>query len=162
MGVADEEIDDLLDIDGDAPAGPAGRRPLLAPRCPAPNCPDCGKVRSMTFRIGPYGFYWQCMNFNQPRPCPGRVAARRDGSLKGTPADQATRQARIRAHAAFDPLWQAAPSHKRRGGERRKMYRWLQDAMALSAHECHIAKFNVAQCERVIELVSIRQRAGSA
>ncbi|HYW76711.1 MAG TPA: zinc-finger-containing protein [Gammaproteobacteria bacterium] len=64
----------------------------------------------------------------------------------GTMADRETRQARRRAHAAFDPLWRRTP------GMRRRAYAWLADQLGLAREECHIGLFDKDTCERVISL----------
>lgn len=56
-------------------------------------------------------------------------------------------QARIRAHAAFDPLWQSGLM------KRRDAYRWLSWMMDLPQEEAHISMFNVDQCEKLIGIM---------
>lgn len=56
-------------------------------------------------------------------------------------------QARIRAHAAFDPLWQNGIM------KRRDAYRWMSWVMGLPQEEAHISMFNIDQCNRLIEIM---------
>jgi hypothetical protein len=36
---------------------------------------------------------------------------------------------------------------------RREAYQWLAGAMGISSKVCHIGMFDVAQCEKVVEVV---------
>jgi hypothetical protein len=76
--------------------------------------------------------------------CDLAVGAHDDGTPLGIPADQPTRNARVRAHEAFDKLW--------RGGNisRVTAYQWLRKTMGMTPDEAHIGRFNVEQCERVV------------
>ena len=60
------------------------------------------------------------------------------------PADFETRQCRLKAHAAFDELWQSGRV------KRRDMYRRLSEFMDLPGKETHIGMFDAAQCEKVV------------
>ena len=67
----------------------------------------------------------------------------------GTLADAATREARKQAKAAFNPLWQEG------GMSRTQAYTWLADRLGLpDIGACHIGWFDIAQCRKVIEVVS--------
>lgn len=73
-----------------------------------------------------------------------------DGTLAlGRLADALLRAAKLRAHAAFDPLWR---DREPRSRARREAYAWLAKALGIPVHECHIGFFDVGQCERVVEL----------
>lgn len=65
----------------------------------------------------------------------------------GSLADEPTREARILAKDAFNPLW---ISH---GMLRAEAYAWLADAMQIPKEECHIGMFNVEQCLEVVKHV---------
>ena len=87
----------------------------------------------------------------QHLPCVSRSSWRPQGwHTFGTPATKATKQARIAAHAVFDQLWKGG------GMSRGDAYRWLCEAMGLTPEECHIGRFDEAQCNRVIRLVWAR------
>jgi hypothetical protein len=66
----------------------------------------------------------------------------------GTLADAPTREARKRAKAAFNPLWQT------RLMTRKEAYAWLAKMLGLASVDvCHIGWFDVATCDRVVEAV---------
>ena len=70
----------------------------------------------------------------------------------GTLATPEMRDARKRAKAAFNPLWQ--------GGRmsRSDAYAWLAGQMGIAdVNECHIGWFDVGQCERVIAVMKSPQ-----
>ena len=84
--------------------------------------------------------------------CQAWVGCHKDGRPKGTLANAELRQARIDAHRAFDPLWQAC-MRLRGWGKRRSRttaYRWLAERLGLTVEECHIGMFDLAQCQRVV------------
>jgi len=108
-------------------------------------CPDCTAV--MRLRRSRFGPFYGCSRWPD---CEGTHGAHDDGSPKGVPGDAATRQARIRAHDAFDQLWKP----RGRGPmSRGAAYRWMRRAMGLSAAKAHIGNFNTTQCERLVQLV---------
>lgn len=62
-----------------------------------------------------------------------------------SPADFETRCARKDAHSIFDKLWKYG-SHKRTG-----LYQKLANYLHLPKKDTHIGKFNIEQCQKVIE-----------
>lgn len=69
----------------------------------------------------------------------------------GTLADGDTRDARRRAHAAFDPLWKS--KDKRRPAlfqKRSDAYYWLSLMLQIPFDECHISWFGVDLCDRTV------------
>lgn len=97
----------------------------------ARNCPICGEVpRRIRTR---YGVRRECCGLwawgNKPLV----------GAL--------THEARKRAHAAFDPLWQNG--HLSRG----EAYRRLRVHMGLSSGDCHMAQMDAATANRVPSIV---------
>lgn len=74
----------------------------------------------------------------------------------GRLADVWLRQAKQRAHAAFDPIWQAKARrakiniHHARG----KGYRWLAEQMGIPGSEMHIGMLSIEQCEQVVTICS--------
>ncbi|GAQ30266.1 hypothetical protein SAMD00023378_3949 [Ralstonia sp. NT80] len=69
----------------------------------------------------------------------------------GTLADGPTREARKRAKAAFNPLWQGG------GMTRNEAYAWLAGQLGIAeVGECHIGWFDVAMCDRVVEVCKKR------
>lgn len=65
----------------------------------------------------------------------------------GTMADEATRRARQVAHAAFDQVWKSGKMR------RRDAYEWLTRKMEMTMDECHIGKFTVEQCQKVVNII---------
>lgn len=66
----------------------------------------------------------------------------------------------MKAHAAFDPLWEAKlrKRRKERGPEYKKVYargsgyKWLAGQLGIPRKECHIGMFDVDMCKRVVEI----------
>jgi len=69
------------------------------------------------------------------------------GGKTSTPADQETCDARIAAHAAFDPLW------KSKVMKRGTAYKRLSIFLDLHQNDTHIGMFDEQQCKRVLEFV---------
>ncbi len=111
------------------------------PLCPVHNTP-------MTPKLSAFGPWFACEEPN----CDYRVSAdRRTGEPLGTPTDAAGRDARKRAHAAFDALWRR--DYEGNSRRRSRCYRWLASALGLTEAECHIARFDVARCVEVVHAV---------
>lgn len=89
--------------------------------------------------------FWRC------RPCEAHVGCHPDSTRPlGGLANKELRQARQRAHAAFDPIWKS-------GGMRRTAaYKWL--AKAMSVREIHIGQSNGPTCERIIEVCKAKRK----
>lgn len=69
----------------------------------------------------------------------------------GTLATAAIRDARRRAKDLFNPLWRDGAM------TRTEAYAWLAQAMGIANVEyCHIAWFDVAECERAITVINAR------
>ncbi|WP_186039709.1 zinc-finger-containing protein [Burkholderia gladioli] len=66
----------------------------------------------------------------------------------GTLADGPTRAARKRAKAAFQPLWQTRVMTKSAA------YSWLAGRLGIAVGECHVGWFDVAMCDRVVEIIN--------
>jgi len=77
-------------------------------------------------------------------PVPGCTVVCWDGGTS-TSADYETRQARMSAHAALDPLWQGDKL------PRGYVYKKLSEFMGLTKKETHIGHFNIEQCQMVLE-----------
>lgn len=105
-------------------------------------CGECGS--EMQLRKSKHGAFYGCTKWPD---CDGTHGAHADGSPKGTPADKPTRLARIRAHAVFDEIWKQGLK------KRHEAYGWMRRAMNLSRSQAHIAMFDLAQCEQLIQLV---------
>jgi ssDNA-binding Zn-finger/Zn-ribbon topoisomerase 1 len=105
-------------------------------------CPELGCGSMMELRRSSFGLFYGCTRYPH---CAGTHGAHPDGSPLGIAADHETKQARIRAHEAFDQLWRdkLLPSRK-------AAYRWMQEALALSKEDAHIGRFSIDQCEALI------------
>lgn len=90
-------------------------------------------------------------------PCQAWVGCH-DGTEKplGRLANAELRQAKIQAHAAFDPLWQ------RGGMSRREAYGLLSAKMGIPREDTHIGMFDLEQCRKVIEVLREHQRPTEA
>lgn len=64
----------------------------------------------------------------------------------GRVANAELRQLKMKAHAAFDPLW------KNGAGNRGKRYGWLAQRLGIEKHRCHIGYFSEDECRRVIAI----------
>lgn len=105
-------------------------------------CGDCGA--GMVLRNSRYGQFYSCSRYPA---CKGRHGCHPNGKPLGIPANQETRQARMAAHGAFDPIAQRIG--------RKAAYKWLAEKMNLTKHEAHIGKFTLEQCEEVCRIVAI-------
>ena len=98
--------------------------------------------------------FWHCAPCGAYVGCHGNNGhpGNGDGTVAlGRLANAELRQAKIAAHAAFDPLW-------RNGGmQRKKAYAWLSSAMRLPPKDTHIGFFDVAQCNEVVTVVNQRR-----
>lgn len=92
-------------------------------------------------------FAWSC------DPCDARVGCHpRTTNPLGTLAKAPLREARKKAHAAFDPLWRRG--RMRFFAKRWQAYKWLSRRMDLHVDDTHISMFNEEQCEKVVALCS--------
>lgn len=119
------------------------------PPAPTLTCPMCGAP--MVLRKSSWGLMYGCSTFPV---CKATHSAHPDGKPLGTPATPEVKAARIRAHTAFDQLWQKNEFSKRTPMERGEAYAWLRKAMALTEETGHIGMFDLAQCEKLIALVN--------
>lgn len=109
-------------------------------------CPEPGCGGRLVLRPSKYGLFYGCERF--PR-CKAAHGAHPDGRPLGIPADGVTKRARIRAHAAFDPLWMVdgvRGKEKRRA--RSRAYVWL--ARQLGIEHVHMGELSIEDCDRVI------------
>lgn len=122
----------------------------LPPTCPYCQRPAAFLVTSEKLYHGyDYGPAWAC------EPCGAWVGCHKGTDTPlGRLADKELRQAKQRAHASFDPLWQAKMHRAKitKGHARAKGYKWLAEQLGVPPPECHIGLFDVAQCERVVEV----------
>lgn len=93
------------------------------------------------------------------RPCDAWVGVHKgtDQPL-GRLANKELRQWKQKAHASFDPLWEAKLQRRRqeRGPSYKKTwargsgYAWLARQLGIQIKQCHIGMFDVEMCKRVI------------
>lgn len=129
-----------------------------------PVCPYChaNSVFSATsshLYSRDYGAVWEC------RPCKAWVGCHPDGTPLGRLADAGLRQWKMRAHAAFDPLWKA--KMRRDGCSQAKArgagYKWLAEQMGMAREDCHIGMMGEGDCRRVVEICrAVRDRKTAA
>ena len=117
-------------------------------------CPYCeGPARyfarsSHIYNGRDYGPVYHCVQ------CDAYVGCHPDGSPKGTPADYETREARKRAHAAFDAIWQSGKVR------RDAAYYALAKALFITRSTCHIGMFDVELANAVVVTVADWERDG--
>ena len=113
-------------------------------------CPECGGEATLTTGAKVYtwrpdladNYLWQCA-------CGARCGCHGDTKVPlGTPANEATRKARMAAHAAFDPIWKRSQVR----GARRHAYAKLAEKMDMTLDECHIGMMTAAQAAKVVEI----------
>ncbi|MBK8752385.1 MAG: hypothetical protein IPL99_12380 [Candidatus Competibacteraceae bacterium] len=120
------------------------------PKNPTPTepvCPYCGHAsRQVNGKIiYPHRPDLYDKWFYQCAPCEAYVGCH-PGTERplGRLANVELRQAKIAAHAAFDPLWQSRHAH------RRDAYAWLAEQLGIAVKHCHIGQFDIDQCRRVV------------
>lgn len=62
-----------------------------------------------------------------------------------------TRLARMRAHNAFDPLWQSGEM------TRTEAYAWLAKQLGYHPDDCHMARMDEDECDEVIRVCHLRK-----
>lgn len=105
----------------------------------------------MRLKKSRFGWFYSCIK----RPtCTGSHGCHPNGKPLGRPGTSHEKKMRAQTHGIFDAFW------KEEGMTRTQGYLWLQQKMLLSADDCHIGRFTVQQCKRVIELVeeAIKER----
>ena len=106
-------------------------------------CGECGAP--MVMKTSRFGKFLGCRQFPT---CKGTHSVHQDtGQPMGTPADKATKEARIKAHASFDTLWKSGVL------TRQQAYKWMRQTMGLDGKTGHIGAFTKEQCVRLIALV---------
>ncbi len=107
----------------------------------APDCPYCTEPSVLIDSAEVYGGrsfgpIYLC------RPCRAWVGCHPDTTTPlGRHANADLRKAKIAAHNALDPLW-----------KRKAAYAWLAEQLGIDRDDCHVGMFDVAQCERVVEV----------
>lgn len=109
-------------------------------------CPYCGRKPVLTDSAEIYGGrsfgpIWLC------RPCNAYVGCHQGTTTpKGRLADSLLRQAKKKAHCAFDPIWQTGLM------KRQEAYDWLSRELGIPRDYTHIGMFDVDTCLRTVSL----------
>jgi hypothetical protein len=104
-------------------------------------CADCGS--QMILAETCFGVRYKCTQ----EGCGGTHGAHPNGSPVGVPADKFTRKARMRAHEAFDRVWESKTM------SRSDAYTWLDLVMGQEPGKTHISMMSKDQCALVVEKV---------
>lgn len=122
-----------------------------------PPCPYCGApVRfhgssAFIYNGKDYGAVYACSRFPVCDSFVGCHKGTKDAL--GRLADRDLRTWRKRAHAAFDPIWEArAARGTPRGKARGATYGWLADQLGIPTKDTHIGMFDIAMCQRVVAI----------
>lgn len=119
-----------------------------------PLCIECGCTATLVGgkHIYPHRtdlyerWFWRCA-------C-GAYCGTHRGTTKplGNPCGWATRQARMRAHNAFDPLWKNSGRMSRM-----EAYHWLATMTGIPYHKCHIGMMTEQQADLVTRLCYVKR-----
>lgn len=92
------------------------------------------------------------------KPCVAYVGVHKGTNRSlGRLANHELREWKKKAHAMFDPLWQAKISNESNEiYSRKSAYKWLSEQMGLDVHLTHIGMMDIDQCKRVVELCTHR------
>jgi ssDNA-binding Zn-finger/Zn-ribbon topoisomerase 1 len=107
-------------------------------------CPECGDQMELR-NSSRFGRFYGCKSYPH---CKATHGAHKDGTPLGIPTTKEGKKARMRAHEVFDKLW--VDRHM----TRTEAYAWMGKILDLPPHEAHIARFDIAQCEKLIEAVT--------
>lgn len=135
-------VGDMTDIDGSRGTTREGitvDNPLIA------NCPYCGKCTELVTGdvIYPRRPELHRKKFYLCKPCDAYVGCHpgTENPL-GRLANKELRRAKMRAHAAFDPLWQDGKLR------RREAYAALASMLGIDVNDCHIGMFDIEMCAK--------------
>lgn len=119
-------------------------------------CPECGtpmvlrRTEKFRWKNGEGRLFYGCSRWPD---CKATHGAHPDGSPLGVPANGETKAARVEAHVAFDGVIAA------RGWGRSGAYVWLGRKLGIPEarikEECHIARFDLNTCARVVEVCRV-------
>lgn len=99
-------------------------------------CGECGSPMRLRYTKKYERLFYGCSRFPD---CTGTHGAHPDGKPFGVPANQETKSARIRAHAAFDQLWKEKDSPMKRA----QAYAWMRSELGFQ----HIGELTKQECE---------------
>lgn len=114
------------------------------------NCPDCGTRMRLKPSQFKNGYWYSCPRFPE---CRGSHGAHPNGKPLGVPANQETKEWRIKTHQLFDPIYECYPTGRERRKARWRLYQWLAYTMQLDISQAHIGRFTVEQCQQLIGFI---------
>lgn len=124
----------------------------------APVCPYCKELSLLKKgrEVYPHLPELQHKNFYVCEPCDARVGCHAK-TLRplGRLADAELRVLKIRAHAAFDPIWRSENTIM----SRNEAYEWLSVELKINRRDCHIGEFDVDLCRRAIDACELLRSA---
>lgn len=111
-------------------------------------CPYCGCSTvlvdsSVIYGQDGYGYFYLCIICGAYVGCHGNTT-----EPLGYPANKELRDARRAAHSVFDRIWKTGKMR------RRAAYAWLSEQLKIPAEATHISMFNLALCQKTIEICS--------
>lgn len=115
----------------------------------APECPYCSNDSELVdgLAIYPHRKDLAHKKFYLCRPCKAYVGCHPNTiEPLGRLANAELRDAKMRAHAVFDPYWMS------RTMARVHAYRLLAKNLRISTDACHIGMFDLATCNKVVEI----------
>jgi len=116
------------------------------PRCYCGSVMVLRQSRHIKVKGGKKKNFWSCIRWPD---CDGTIGCHPGGTAPlGIPVNKETRQLRIKAHDAFDALWQPMGSQSKE--YRSAAYRWLADEMEV--FDPHIGLMDIEHLEYVIEV----------
>lgn len=123
-------------------------------------CPYCQKpaacVDSKAVYSRSYGMIWHCA------PCKAWVGCHKNSKTNkplGRLANAELRDWKKRAHAAFDPMWEAKMRRDgcTKGEARNAGYEWLAKQLGIPLAEMHIGMLDIDMCKRVVEVCKSKE-----
>lgn len=120
-------------------------------------CPYCDMKADLVSgeAIYPHRKDLRDLKFYRCEPCGAYV-----GCHKGTTnplgrlADAELREAKMAAHAVFDPIWRSGLM------KRTEAYQWLAGQLGIDPKDCHIGMFDVDTCCLVASICSNQSQKG--
>lgn len=119
-----------------------------------PRCERCKRAAEFVnnevvhgIPVGKWPYIWRCPSCGDYVGCHEFTQ-----KPKGTLADRKTREARIAAHLAFDPIWQGGAL------SREDAYAWLASQLGKRPHEVHIGRMGLRLCTLTIRLAEQKRR----
>jgi len=134
---------------------------MSEPEIKPPVCPYCEREAKLVdsavvYNGVSYGMIWHCY------PCDAYVGVHKNSKVfapLGELAGPRVRRWRKEAHNAFDKLWRLKMARDKctQREARSAGYRWLSGELELDGKRCHIGKFDVDTCKKVVELCKGRK-----